>query len=91
MKTLDGKERDIGKLQVELFRQMTPGQRFEISMALSSERIAQMKAEIARTNPDASKRERDLLFIKHAYGEELVEQVRQYMDESDKPNASRSE
>ena len=67
---------DAAAYQFELLRAMTPTERVNKALALSSEVARQCKAAIRRHHPELDEYEVSLKFIELNYGKELSDAVR---------------
>ncbi|MCP4427304.1 MAG: hypothetical protein GY803_22680 [Chloroflexi bacterium] len=67
------------EIQIALLRQATAARRFAIMRSLSQTTIQLSRRAIRRANPSFSQLEVNLAFVAHHYGEELAEQVSQYL------------
>lgn len=72
----------IEDIQINLMQQKSVPQKFAVIDSLSSLTIRMSKRAIARKNPNLSKRELNLLFVKFNYGEELYEKVSKHLPKS---------
>ena len=64
------------QIQFELVRRMTPEQRVEKALTLSSEGARMCKAAIRRRHPEFDENEVSLKFIELNYGKQLSDEVR---------------
>ncbi len=71
---------DVERVQIELFRQATPERRAQIALSLSQQMLALSRRAIREVHPNASEEEVDLLFVARAYGQELADRVREYIE-----------
>jgi hypothetical protein len=71
---------DAERVQIELLRRATVGQRAEIAIALSQTVIELSRRAIRRAHPDASEQEVGLMFVALHYGQDLADRVRAYID-----------
>ncbi len=69
-------------LQLELVRKMSPAERLNRALSLSSDLVEAAKAAIRRRHPNLSDREVGLKFIELHYGAELAAGVRATLEAS---------
>ncbi len=69
----------IEKVLINLIRQKSVPQKLSVMASLCSLTINLSKRAIARNNPGKSKMELDLLFVKYNYGDDLYNNVRNYV------------
>ena len=67
------------KVLISLIRSISIPERLSRLESLSSLTIRLSKRGIARANPNKSKKELDLLFIKQHYGETLFNKLKQFL------------
>jgi hypothetical protein len=67
------------KILISLVQSKSIPERLSQLESLSSLTIRLSKRGIARANPDKNKHELDLLFIKHHYGENLYNKLKQFL------------
>ncbi len=72
---------DAEKVLISLIRKANPSQKIHQVRSLSKTVILLSKRAIARANPDLNKREIDLLFVSHHYGQDLADRLRKYLEE----------
>ncbi|MDZ4820509.1 MAG: hypothetical protein SGJ20_16205 [Planctomycetota bacterium] len=65
-------------VQLELWRNKTRAERFEIVRRLTSEMIQNSKRAIRRVHPEFSDEEVNQMFIELHYGKQLADEVREY-------------
>jgi len=68
-----------------MLRQMSTAQRISLLRTATSIHVRIVKQVIRRAYPEASQQELDILFIKHAYGEELAARVEAYLQRRTAP------
>ncbi len=68
----------VEKYLIDLIRKSSIQQRLSKLESLSSLTLQLSKRALARANPNMSKRELDLLFVKYYYGEDLYNKVNQF-------------
>lgn len=66
-------------LLIEMFKELTIKQRLSKTLSFSSSIINLSKRAISRANPDKSKAELDLIFVKLHYGNELAEKLKLFL------------
>jgi hypothetical protein len=71
---------DAERVQIELLRCATVGQRAEIAISLTQTTIELSRRAIRRAHPDASEQEVGLIFVALHYGQDLADRVRAYLD-----------
>ena len=72
---------EVEKVLISLLRKCTTAEKFRQVASLSSATMRLSKRAIQRANPHLSQRERDILFVKYHYGDELAERLRKYFEE----------
>lgn len=72
---------DAEKVLISLIRKANPSQKIHQVRSLSKTVILLSKRAIARANPHLNKREIDLLFVSHHYGQDLADRLRKYLEE----------
>jgi hypothetical protein len=81
MKSPSDTERAAGNVQLQLLRAKTPSQRSRLVCSMTHTAIFHAKRAIERAHPGLNQQDRDLLFIKVHYGNELADEVRAYRQE----------
>src|SRR5689334_4174030 len=71
---------DAERVQIELLRRMTVGQRAELMRSLTHTTIQLARRAIRRAHPEASEEEVGLIFIEIHYGKDLADRVRAYLE-----------
>jgi hypothetical protein len=66
--------------QIRLLREAGTARRFALMRSLSATVIHLARKAIRDANPDLSERERQLLFVRVHYGEDLAERLRTFLD-----------
>jgi hypothetical protein len=66
------------EILIDLLRKKTIPERLSHVLSITSLTLDLSKRAIARNNPEKSRRELDILFVKYHYGEELAEKVNKY-------------
>lgn len=69
------------RLQLEIFRRMSPTERIQKVRRLSSNLRQMARDAIRRRHPDCNKQEQRLKFIELTYGQELADAVREHTRE----------
>lgn len=72
----DDRSKNARSQQIELLRQMTPGQRAALALRLTDEAIARSRRAIARVHPEWSDREVKIEWARIHYGEAVAEKLR---------------
>jgi len=72
---------------IELLRAAGPSARLRKAISMTDAAIELSRRAIARANPGAAQRERDLLFVTHCYGKELSERVRKHLESQGRRHA----
>jgi hypothetical protein len=67
------------KVQLELLRRKTPGERFALMRSLTSFVTGLSRRSIAEANPGLNEKELQIKIIEIQYGKELAERVRSYL------------
>ena len=70
---------DAEKVQIELLRKLTPGQKASKTFALSHDVIQLSKRAIRRQNPGLSEFELKMLYLEHFYGPGIAHKVREHL------------
>jgi len=70
---------------IELWRQLTPGERVRRALHLSSMVMRMSRQALKRRRPDLSEREIDLWWVELNYGRELAHGLRGYLEQHDAP------
>jgi hypothetical protein len=66
---------ELDRLFFEVQRRATPGQRLDLTWALSEVVMVRLRKELEWLHPDADKDEIDLLFVDYCYGREVMKMV----------------
>lgn len=74
---------DAAEVQWEILRRMTSSQRSSLMAAMTTTAFNHSKRAIARSNPGATQREINHIFISVHYGEDLARQVTAYLQARD--------
>ena len=69
------------KVLIELARKAGPARKFAQVSSISGLIMALSRRAIERANPDLSKQQIDVLFVKHLYGEDLANRLEKYLSE----------
>ncbi len=69
------------RVQLELIRKSTPAKRLHRMRSLSATVIELSRRAIERANPDCSKDELDVIFVRASYGAELADQYENFLRE----------
>jgi hypothetical protein len=72
----------IEKVLIEMIQKKSISQRLSMLQSLSSLTIRLSKRAIARVNPNCTKQELDLLFVKYNYGDDLYHRVSKFFSKS---------
>lgn len=72
---------DAERVQVALLRAAPFGRRIHLSLALSATVIGAARRALARTHPQASAQELDLLFAHLHYGADVAAWLRKHLEE----------
>lgn len=67
------------KVQIKLLREKSVSEKLELIRSLSIMAIELSKMAIARTNKSLTEEEIDLLYIKYNFGQELADNVENYI------------
>ena len=78
VETLTDTDPEAARVQLELLRRASPARRPRLALSLSHS-VLSLSRGIARRLPGASRREIGLEFVRLHYGEELVDELRQYL------------
>ena len=70
-------------VQLELLRSATISERFERVCSITQLALFHARRAIERAYPEASARERDIIFFETHYGPELAAAVRDYLEQRD--------
>ena len=68
----------VEKVLIEMIQKKSISQRLSTMQSLSSFTICLSKRAIARANPNCTKRELDLLFVKYNYGDDLYHRISKF-------------
>ena len=74
---------DAEKELISLIQKASPAQKIHQVRSLSQTLMLLSKRAIARSNPNSTQRELDLLFVSYHYGEDLADRLRKYLEERD--------
>lgn len=74
---------EAAAVQIELLRRATISERFERVCSLTQLALFHARRAIERANPEASAREREIIFLKTHYGPEMAAAVRDYLEQRD--------
>jgi hypothetical protein len=69
------------KFLITLLRKRTISEKLDQVLEFSSSIIKLSKRAISRANPNLSKQEKDILFVKYHYGKELADKLRAYLEQ----------
>lgn len=72
---------EVERVLISLLRKLNPTQKLEQVQSFSSSIINLSKRAIDRANPHLSKEEKNILFVKYHYGDELADKLRKYLDQ----------
>ena len=70
---------EVERILISLIRTLSMEEKLNRTLNFSSSIINLSKRAIARANPELSKEERNILFVKYHYGNALAEKVRIYL------------
>jgi hypothetical protein len=70
---------EAARVQLELLRAASPGQRLRLAFSLSRTAMGLARAGLARAFPEASPEEIALRFVALNYGPELAHELREYV------------
>jgi hypothetical protein len=73
---------EVERVLISLIRKLSIEEKLNRTLNFSSSIINLSKRAIARANPELSKDERNLLFVKYHYGVELADKLRSYQEEN---------
>ena len=79
VESLTDTDPEAARVQLELLRRASPARRLRLALSLSESVLSLSRAGIARRLPGASPREIGLEFVRLHYGEELADELRQYL------------
>ena len=79
VETLTDTDPEAARVQLELLRRASPARRPRLALSLSHSVLSLSRDGIARRLPGASRREIGLEFVRLHYGEELADELRQYL------------
>lgn len=66
---------------ISFLRNLNTTQKLEQVQSFSSSIIKLSKRAISRANPGLNEKEKDLLFVRYHYGDELADKLRIYLDQ----------
>ena len=78
---------EVERVLISLLRKLSTTQRIEQVLSFSSSIIKLSKRAIARANPDLSEEEKNILFVRIHYGNELADNLRKYLKQQDITNS----
>ena len=67
------------KFLISLLREKSISEKLDQVLEFSSSILKLSKRAISRANPDLSKQEKDILFVKYHYGKELADKLQAYL------------
>ena len=73
---------EVEKVLVSLLRNLTIEEKLNRVLQFSSSIINLSKRAIARANPDLSEDEKNILFVRIHYGNELADKLRKYLNQN---------
>mgnify|MGYP006949819356 CR=1 FL=1 len=68
------------RVLISLIRNISNHEKFNQTLSFSSSMIKLSKRAISRANPELSKDEKNILFVKYHYGNELADKLRKYLN-----------
>jgi hypothetical protein len=71
---------EVEKVQIELIRAASVAKRISLALSLSETAMFLSRRAIQRANPSFSRRQLDLAFVAHHYGQNLAERLRLYLE-----------
>ncbi|MCK9426437.1 MAG: hypothetical protein M0Q21_10395 [Ignavibacteriaceae bacterium] len=71
---------EVEKMLIFLLRRISFAKKFDQMLSFSSTIIKLSKRAIARANPNLTKQEHDILFVKYHYSNELAATIQKYFD-----------
>ncbi|MFA4922741.1 MAG: hypothetical protein WC557_00935 [Ignavibacteriaceae bacterium] len=71
---------EVEKILISLLRKISFAKKFDQMQSFSSTIIKLSKRAIARANPNLTKQEKDILFVKYHYSDELAADIQKYFD-----------
>ena len=74
---------EVERVLISLLRKLSTEERLSRVLQFSSSIINLSKRAIARANPNLSDDERNILFVRYHYGDELVNKLKQYLKQKD--------
>ena len=74
---------EVERVLISLLRKLSTEERLSRVLQFSSSIINLSKRAIARANPDLSEDERNILFVRYHYGDELANKLKQYLKQKD--------
>ena len=72
------------KFLINLIRKASTTQKLDQVFSFSSAIISLSKRAIARANPNLSKQEKDILFVRYHYGDKLADKLYTYLKQREK-------
>jgi hypothetical protein len=67
------------RVLISLLRNISENEKFNRTLSFSSSIIDLSKRAISRANPHLSKNEKNILFVRYHYGNELADKLRKYL------------
>ncbi len=73
---------EVEKFFISLIRKVSAQEKLSQTLSFSSSIMNLSKRAISRANPELSDEEKNLLFVKYHYGDELAERVRLFINKN---------
>lgn len=74
---------EVEKVLILLLRNLSTEEKLNRTLQFSTSIINLSKRAIARANPNLSEAERDILFVRFHYGDELADKLREFLKQKD--------
>jgi hypothetical protein len=74
---------EVERVLISLLRKLSTEEKMNRTLQFSSSIINLSKRAIARANPDLSEVEKNILFVRLHYGNELADKLRKYLSRKD--------
>ena len=73
---------EVERVLISLIRKLSTEEKLNRTLQFSSSIINLSKKAIHRANPDLSEEERNILFVKYHYGDELADKLKEYLNQN---------
>ena len=73
---------EVERVLISLIRKLSTEEKLNRVLHFSSSIINLSKRAIHRANPDLSEEEKNILFVKYHYGNDLADKLREYLNQN---------